>query len=51
MVDSGGLEKKMEMILEDDSLRNGYPVVNGGSDKRSELGVSIFPTRWGPIVS
>ena len=22
---------------------NGYPVVNGGSDKRSELGVPIFP--------
>ena len=26
-----------------------YPVVNGGSDKRSVLGMNLFPIEWGAI--
>ena len=49
------LKKSGQVVIE---IRQGpnYPVVNGGSEKRSELGVPIFPTnvpykQWGAVWS
>ena len=50
-IENGGKTSSLHEITRGYQFGFNYPVVNGGSDKRSELGVPIFPiysfSEWG----